>query len=181
MGIALRIVRHVVIYNVTDAFNIQAASGNVGGDQDIDLAVFQLLNGAFALLLVDVAVNRRSGKPACLQFARQFFRAHFGTRKNDHAVESFSFQNARQGIQLVHATDQPVTLTNIIGRAGFGGDGDFCRIMQIRFGDAFDHGWHGGREQRCLAGCRGFFQNPFDIVDETHAQHFVGFIQHQCL
>ena len=44
-------------------------------------------------------------------------------------------------------------------------------------GDAPDLGRHGRREQGDLAGRRGLLEHRFDIVDEAHAQHFVGFVE----
>lgn len=46
-------------------------------------------------------------------------------------------------------------------------------------GDAADGVRHGGREQRGLAGGGGVLENPFHVVDEAHAQHFVGFVEDQ--
>ena len=60
MGITLRIVRHIVIDHMTDAFHIQTAGRNVGRDQNVDLAVFELPDGAFALRLLNITVDCRS-------------------------------------------------------------------------------------------------------------------------
>ena len=50
--VAFGVVRHVVVDHVADALHVQAARGDVGGDQDVDLAVLELLDGALALGLL---------------------------------------------------------------------------------------------------------------------------------
>jgi hypothetical protein len=42
-------------------------------------------------------------------------------------------------------------------------------------------GRHGRREQRDLAGWRCLLEHCLDIIDEAHAQHFVGLVEHQAL
>ncbi len=53
--------------------------------------------------------------------------------------------------------------------------------MQMAFRDAANGIGHGGGEQGDLSLLRRLLQNPLHIIDEAHAQHFVRFVQHQCL
>ena len=76
------------------------------------------------------------------------------------------------------AAHKPVTLTDFVVGGGFGLNFYFHRIFQMGFGHILNFTRHGSGEQRHLTGTRGVFQNPVHIVDKTHAQHFVGFIQH---
>src|SRR6185437_1505781 len=46
--VAFGVVRDVVIEHVADPLHVEAARGNVGGDQDVELAVLQLLDDALA-------------------------------------------------------------------------------------------------------------------------------------
>jgi hypothetical protein len=55
------------------------------------------------------------------------------------------------------------------------------RIAQIGVGDAADRRRHRCREQRGLARLRRLLQDALDVVDKAHAQHLVGFVQHQRL
>ena len=179
MHVTFGVVRNVIVQHVADALHIQATRGHVGGDQDVQLAVLELLDGAFTLLLLHVAVDGGGGQATGLQFLRQFFGAQLGAGEDDHGFEGFCFQDPGQRIQFVHATDEPVALADVGGRGGLGGDGDFLRVTQVGLGDAADHRRHGGREQGDLAGRRSLLQHRFHVIDEAHAQHFVGFVQHQ--
>ncbi len=52
------------------------------------------------------------------------------------------------------------------------------RILLEFFGQAADFGRHGGREKRCLALGRRGRQDGFNVLNEAHAEHLVGLIQH---
>jgi hypothetical protein len=74
VGIAFRIVRHVVVDHVADALHVQATGGHVGRHQDIDLAVLELLDGALALRLLDVAIDGGGREAARLQLSAPVLR-----------------------------------------------------------------------------------------------------------
>ena len=95
VGVALRIMGHIIVDDMADAFNIQATCRNVGGDEDVNFAIFELLNRALTLLLLHVTVDRSDGETARRQFRCKLFRTQFCTGKNNHAVKSFSLQDAR--------------------------------------------------------------------------------------
>ena len=60
-------------------------------------------------------------------------------------------------------------------------DRDRLRLAQVAIGQAADFRRHGGGEQRRLAIGRRGAQNGLDVVDEAHAQHFVGLVEHDGL
>ena len=55
------------------------------------------------------------------------------------------------------------------------------RILQVAIGDPAHLLGHGGREQGRLAAAGRLRQDPLDVLDEAHAQHLVGFVQHDQL
>jgi hypothetical protein len=54
---------------VADALDVEAARGDVGGDEDVELAVLELVDGALALRLRDVAVDRGRRVPRARSFS----------------------------------------------------------------------------------------------------------------
>ena len=72
-------------------------------------------------------------------------------------------------------------LVDGLDRRGLALDLDLGRVIQMAIGDLLDDRRHRGRKQGGLPGVGRMFQNPLDIIDEAHAQHFVGFIQNQGL
>ena len=166
---------------MADPFHIQAPGGHIGRDQDIQLAVFQALDSFLPLLLGNVTVQWRCRIAAGRQLFRQLCGGNAGAHEHDDGVEILHFQDPGQGIQFLHAGDHPHTLMDGFIGHGFDLDGHFLWILEVVLGDAPDRVGHGGGEQGDLALFRGLLQNPFNIIDETHAQHFVRFIQYQGL
>ena len=126
----------------------------------------------------NIAVQCRDRKAACRELFRKLFGGLLGTRKDQHRVEGFRFEDPGQGVEFMDATDKPIALANVLGSRGFCRDGDFFGIAQMGLGN-FSNTWrHGGREQRNLAFGRRLLQDALDVVNEAHAQHFVGFVEH---
>jgi nicotinate-nucleotide adenylyltransferase len=169
--------RDVVIQHVADAFDVEAARGDVGGDEDVELAVLELLDEPLALRLRDVAVDRGGAETARLQLLREFLGGRFGAREDDHRLERFGFEDARERVEFLQAADVPVALADV-GRGGrLGLDRDLDGLAQVGLRDALDLARHRRREQRDAARFGRFLEHGFDVVDEAHAQHFVGFVE----
>ena len=120
-----------------------------------------------------------AAKPRACSLLGQLLGGLLGAREDDHRVERFGLQDAGQRVELVHAAHPPVALADVRRGGGLGLDGDFDRVLQVALRDAADHRRHGRREQRDLAVRRRRLEHLLDVVDEAHAQHFVGFVQHQ--
>ncbi len=103
-----------------------------------------------------------------------------GADKDDGGIEIIlHFQHAGQRLQLVGAAHLPVALADGRHRGSGGADLHLLRLALVALGDAADLIGHGRREQRSLARRWRVFEDPFDVVDETHAQHLVAFVKHQ--
>ena len=61
--IVVGVVRHVEIEHVADVRNIEPARGDVGGDQQLDLALAEAVERSRAGRLIQVAVQRGGGEP----------------------------------------------------------------------------------------------------------------------
>ncbi len=179
MHIRFSIGGNVIVDNVADALHIQTACRHIRRDDNIDRSALDLRDGVLALRLHNIAIQRRRVVTTRAQFVGQLDRGGFGAHKNNHAVEFFGFEHARQRIQLVNAAHWPITLTNSRCRRCFHSNGDLCRFIEMLLCDAANFTRHGGGEQRNLTFVGCLFQNPLHIVDKTHAQHFVGFIEHE--
>ena len=179
MHIAFGVVGDVVIEHVADAIHVQPARGHVGGHQHVKLAVLQTLNGALTGFLLHITIDGGGAEAARGEFFGQLVGAQLGAGEDDHGIERLGLHDPGQRVQLVDAAHHPEPLADIFGGGRLRFDRDFGRIFQIRLRDAPDLVGHGGREQRHLPCFRGLFQHRFNVVDESHPQHFVGLIQHQ--
>ena len=179
MHVRLGVVRNIEIDDVADSLHVQAAGRHVGGHQDIELAVLQARDGALALGLGDIAVERRAGMTARGQPFGKFIGRLLGAREHDHRVERLGLEQPRERVELAGAAaDDPVALADVDRGRGLRLNGDFLWRLEMRLRDPPDRRRHGRRKQRHLTFGRRLFENPFDVVDEPHAQHFVGFVEH---
>ena len=178
VDVSLNVVGHVVVDDMADARHVQAARGNVSRDHDVQLLVLQLLNCAFPLLLIHIAVQCRTWVAAGFQFFRQLYGCRFRSHKNQRGVDLFHFENAGQCIKLMQARYLPVALTNRGNRARLAANLEFFRIVKMAARYGADLIWHRRREQRDLTLLRRVLKNPFHIIDKAHTQHFIAFIQH---
>ena len=87
MHIGFRQVRHIEIHHMADAIDIDAARGNIRGDERLDLAFAESRQHTLALVLRFVAVDRFGGDAGPVQSARNLVGAVFGTRENQGAVD----------------------------------------------------------------------------------------------
>ena len=155
MHVGFRIVRRIVVHDVADALDVEAAGRDVGGDDDVHVAGLQPGDGAFALRLRDVAVERRRGEAARLELLRELHRGLLGAGEHQHAVEGLGLENSGQRIELVQSAHQPVALADIGRGAGLALDGDFDRRAQVFLRDAPDRRRAGSRRTGPPAGCGG--------------------------
>ena len=61
MHVGFGVVRNIVVQYVADAFDVKATCGNIGGNDNIEFAALELIDGALALFLLNVAVERCTG------------------------------------------------------------------------------------------------------------------------
>ena len=113
VDVGLGIVGDIVVDDVADALDVEPSRGDVGRDQNVDLARFEARHGAFAQRLWNVAVQWRGREAARLELLGEFHGRLFGAREHQHPVEGFRFEDARQRVELVYAAHDPVALADV--------------------------------------------------------------------
>ena len=83
VGVGLWRIRHIVIDDVRDLGDVNAARRDVCGDQDVNRAAFEATHHPLACILRHVALERGGVETGALQFTRQRLRAALGARKDD--------------------------------------------------------------------------------------------------
>ena len=79
----------------------------------------------------------------------------------------------------MQTADWPVTLTDGFSSTGFDFNRDVLRLIQVFFRNLTNLFWHGGGKQGGLPFCGALLKNPLHIINKTHTQHFISFIQYQ--
>ena len=101
---------------MADTIHIKPSGRHIGGNDDAQCAILELLDGALTLRLHHVAVQCGCRISPGLELFGKCNGFGFGAYENDNAVERLGFENARQGIEFVVTTNHPVALADGINR-----------------------------------------------------------------
>jgi hypothetical protein len=87
MDIILRVHREIVIHHMGDPIHIDAAGGDIGGDEHPHGARFEILQRAEPLVLRAIRMDGSRFNSAALQPTRNSVRSMLGPRKHQDRVE----------------------------------------------------------------------------------------------
>ena len=172
--------RRVEIDHVADASHIDAACSHIGGDQDAGAAVTQAFERAIALALIHIAMQGVRSKAVVTQQTRQIIRAAFGRGEHQRLLNVGIAQDRVEQLVFVrHVVGKHEALFDVGFRFGGRGDLDAFGITRDFARHCTDHAVERCREQQGLARRRSLGDNRFDVLDEAHVKHPVGFVEDQ--
>ncbi len=127
--VIFRLHRQVEVDDVADALHVDAARGNVGGHQNLDLVALHHAQRTGTLALVHVAVQGSGGKTRVSQLISQIVRRPLGRRKHDRLLDIGVPQQVVEQTGLVaHVVGKQQRLRNIVVLVLLAGDFDPLRI-----------------------------------------------------
>ncbi len=159
--------------------NVEPAGRAVGGHEDVELAVLELLDRALALRLRDVARDGGCRVAAGPQLLRERLRLVLGADEHDHALEVLGLEDAREGVDLLRVRHHQVPLRRVRRGGGLVLDRDLLGVLQVLARDAADLRGHRRREQRDLLRLRGVREDRLHVLREAHLEHLVGLVEHE--
>lgn len=178
MDIDFAVVGWIVVDHMTDSLHIESSGRYVGGDNDLDPVVLQTIDDALPLALRNFSMECSDAKTTFPQVIGERFAGHLGANENQHSIGRLRLQQSSQNSGAIFVSDDYIALSHRIGGGRLLSDFDVGGILEVLTGDPPDRLGHRRREQRGLMAARGLIQDPFDVIGETHFQHFVGFIEH---
>ncbi len=163
--------------------DVDAARGDVGRDQHVDLAVAESAQGLLARALPEVAMDGRRRESARDELVGEALGLPLGLAEDHRQAAALGLQNACDDLVLVQRVGTVDELSR--GRHGLGLVGrlraDVQRMAHVAAGEG-DHGRrHGGREQHRLAQFGGQPDDPLDVGQKAQVEHLVGLVQHEHL
>ena len=200
VDVILGVLGDAVVDDVGDTGDVDAAGGDVGGDEDVVAAVFEASEGLHAVLLVDVGVHGdRFGMVGALEHGGDGVGLLAGAGEDHHGLEVGLIEEGKEEfVTLVHG--------DWVESVGDGGghfatrDLDFGGVGEAPLGKLLDGGWHGGREEESLTvggwvgGAlalgvsflggklpRAKVDDLADDGEEAHVEHAVDFVEDENL
>ena len=101
VDIIVRLPRHVEVDDVADAFDVEAARGDVGGDEDVDLVVLEAVELGDALGLVHVALDLADREAGALEAGGELAHRRLAVAEDDRVLELLVAQDVAQRVLLL--------------------------------------------------------------------------------
>jgi len=114
MHVAFGIPGHFIVDDVGNAINIDAAGGDIGGDQRLDVASIKGLEGRLSGALTFVRMHHIDFDAAVAKLPRQAVGAMFCARKHERPTRSCIVEYRRQQITLVLLGDKENFLRDVV-------------------------------------------------------------------
>ena len=178
VNVGFRFVRQVEVDDQSHGLDVHTASGDVGGDENGDLALTETIEGLIALWLRAIAVDGLCGEAAFADEFGELVRTVFGAGKDDRQFTGLLlFEQFEKQVTFVFPFDEADALLDLLGSGGFRSDryGDW--IDEDRVGEIHHGRGQGGREKQRLPLLGKERDDALDIALEAHVEHAVDFIE----
>ena len=179
MDIRLWHVRHIVIYHVADALDIDSAGRDIRGDQRSGLTLAEGPERALALALRLVAVNGLRRDTGPYQASHNFVGAVLGSREDQSALDRFGPQDVDEHSKLSRSIDPDNALFDALRgrrRRRYCHPDGLAQHLRGKFSNGTGH--RCGKHQR-LPPCGELGHNGADVVDKAHVEHAIGLVEHE--
>ena len=138
MDIIFRMLRHIVIDDVTDAGDVEPARGNIGRDHHLVFAALESFERFDPLALSAIGMEHGDGVLRGLQRMRHPISVYFRPTKNQDTVEVCPFEERDEEIELLFGGDRINGVGDSLRRRTANTDFDELGIAQHPIGEAFD-------------------------------------------
>ncbi|MNM92583.1 hypothetical protein D3C81_1049210 [compost metagenome] len=182
MHVIFRNHRQVVVDDLRQLVDINAACGDIGSHQHGHATGLEVSQCAQALALALVAVDRGGLDAGLLQEHGQLVAAMLGAAEHQRLHARILRQQVQQQFALAGAIDRVHAVRDGLGHRVLRRDLDLLRVvheLQRQLLDAFLE--RGREQQRLTVLARQLGQDAVDRRQEAHVEHAVGFVQHQDL
>ncbi|CAB4965472.1 unannotated protein [freshwater metagenome] len=184
MQVGLLVVGAFVVDDMGDIVNVDAACRDVGGDEDVDLAVAEGAQGLLAGTLAEIAVDGADGEAALGEVVADALGLALGAGEDHDELAAVGLEDSSDELDLVHGVGAPYMLLDGIDRGalvvGLGG-ANMHWLGHVAACEVDDLPRHRGREEHRLPDRRDLGDDPLDVGQEAHVEHLVGFVEHKDL
>ena len=179
MHVIFRMLRHVVIDDVTYTGDVKAARRDVGGDHHFVFAALESFERFDALALGAIGVQHGDGVSGVFQKMRDPIRILFCPAKNQDAVEVGALQQSDEQIEFLLGRDRVNRVRDCFRRRTARTDLYQFWITQYPCSEALDLRWQRRRKQKRLSIPGNPFHDAAHIWQKSHVEHAIDLIEHE--
>lgn len=181
VDVRLGVCGDVVVDDTVDGGDVQAAGGDVGGDQDVGLAGLELVQRAQALGLGQLAVQRHRRKAQDARQERGALGVGTGAGEDDDGLTDKLVEQVHQVGVLVAVAHQHHGLHQVVCGLVLGGHGDAHRAVERGALQLLDLVGHGGGEEEGVALAWDHAQDLVELRAEVEVQQPVRLVHDKIL
>ena len=175
-------VRSIIVDDVADVRDVEPAGRDVRADEQLDLIVAERVERGHAGALIEIAMQRADREAVLLQRAIDDLHVALAVAEDDGVLEALGAadQMPQRGALRLRGDARLHQRLGDVGRRGSRPrDFDANRVLQELLGEPGDFRRHGRGEEQRLPGEGDQLADAFDVGDEAHVEHPVGFVDHQ--
>ena len=177
VNVIIRDVRAVEVDHVGDGLDVDAAGGDVGGDEDAVGAILEAGECGVALALGAVAVDGGAVDVVSAEEIGEAISPVLGAGEADDGLEFIVFEEFEEEAGLEVHGDGVDGLGDADGGGGLAFDLDDGGVFEELHGELADFIGHRGGEEEGLAFFGEGPEDAADVGEEAHVEHAVGFVE----
>ncbi len=179
MDVIVRMPGGVEIEDVADALDVEPARRDVAGNEDVDSARLEPIEFLDSGRLVDIAMDLAAREARALQMLVEFAHRRLAVREHNRGLDMVVAQQPFERLALLARRHVDLEGGDVLIGGRRATDLDPLGIVHELLRELLDRGRHGRREQHGLALFGKLRTDEFDIGDEPHVEHSVGFVDDQ--
>ena len=181
MDVVLGHHRQLEVDDVRQAVDVEAARGDLGGDEDRRPAGLEVGQRADPLSLALVAVDRDGRDAVAAELLGESIGAVLRAREHQRLVDGAGADEVAQQLALALAVDRVDDLRHERRGGVARRDLDRRRLVQEAAGERPDLLGERRREQQVLAAGGQDVEDAADVADEAHVEHAIGLVEDEDL
>ena len=179
MDIILMVRREVIVHDMSDPVDVDAARGYIRGHKNTDLSIAEFIKGTEALVLGTVGMDGSRRDTGLLEAPSNAVGSMLGAGENEHHVESPVLKQMEKETRLEMLGDLINRLGDGVGGIGTAADLNRLGLLQELTGEFFDLAGERGGEEEGLTLARQELHDLSDRGDKSHVEHPVGLVEHK--
>lgn len=178
VNVIFRIIRQLEVHDHVDTFDVEAASRDVGRDQDVVIALAsELLHHARALRLSHQRRNADRGVTVVVQELRDSRNVHLEVREHDRLARLVEIQEREKMRTFFFAADVEDLVFDVLRFRLIARHVHFHRVRSELISGVHDVEIQRRAEHEELTLLRNTLEDELHVVFEAHVEHAIGFVE----
>ena len=168
--------RKVEVDDMGDAVDVDAAGGDVGGDEDAVVTLLEACQSAVSLTLGAIAVDAGGFDTDASETLGELFDAMAGPGEDKEGT-GFAAEHVMEEVHFPVVLDLVEMEVDVFGGLRGGSEGDADGVGEMLGDELGGAGLDGGGEEERLALFRDLAEDLVESGEEAHVEHAVAFVE----